>query len=293
MLAAVTTAVLMVLPACTIGNVDDLRAEREGRASSTAPEQPLNDEIEQDSGPQPTTSDQPRETESSKEEPAPADFAGDLDSLIVPGTAIAVAGVGEAGAVSMPAWSTSKVPVAIAALRHDPANAQYVNAAISASDNAAAEAMWASMGEQAGSLTQAVLAEGGDTQTQVNTSVTRPGFTAFGQTMWSVSAQANFASQLRCIQGSESVVAAMGAASGQAYGLGTIPGAMFKGGWGPNTAGSYEVRQFGLVPAGGKYIAAAIAATSPDGSYEGGQALLNKVADNLRANLAEMPAAQC
>lgn len=292
--AAMAAGMTLALSACTIGDVSDLRAEREGQSSSDVPasEEKNSDE------PQPTTSDDASK-DKDKEEPRPSggddapEFDGDLASLVEPGTAIAVAGAGEAGNANVPAWSTSKVPVAIAALRHDPSNAQYVSAAISASDNAAAEAMWSSMGEQAGPLTQAVLADGGDTVTQVNTQVTRPGFTAFGQTQWGLAEQAGFASQLRCIQDAETIVQAMGAATGQAYGLGTIPGAIFKGGWGPDPSGSYGVRQFGLVPSGDGYVAVAIAANSPDGSYESGQALLTKVAQNLQANLEDMPQAKC
>lgn len=287
LVAALATTLAVTLSACTIGDADQLRSERAGQSEDKGP---VASDKEEGEGPQPTLKeDAPSSTAPQEQD----DANGDLAGLVVPGTAIAIAGAGEAGSASVPAWSTSKVPVAIAALRHDPANAQYVSAAISASDNASAEAMWASMGDQAGPLTQQVLADGGDTATQVNTVVTRPGFTAFGQTQWSLSAQAGFASQLRCVQGSESVVAAMGAASGQEYGLDTIPGAMFKGGWGPDPAGSYGVRQFGLVPAGEGYVAVAIAANSPDGSYAGGQALLTQVAQNLQARLGEMPKAQC
>ena len=81
---------------------------------------------------------------------------------------------------------------------------------------------------------------------------------------------------------------------GQAYGLGKIPGAIFKGGWGPDESGSYDVRQFGLVPTGGgKYAAVAIGAKSTDGSYESAQSQLNSLSAALQTRLADLPPAKC
>ncbi|QNH96426.1 hypothetical protein [Corynebacterium anserum] len=289
--ACLAMCMTMGVSACTIGDVENSRSGHGDATSSQDSASKDKGKKNDSNGPQPTTSDSA--SDKSKSQSDKGASKGELASLLVPGTSIAVDGVGEAGSVGIPAWSTSKVPVAIAALRHDPSNARYINAAISLSDNAAAEAMWSSMGEQAGPLTQAVLVEGGDRSTQVNTVVTRPGFTPFGQTQWALSDQVHFASQLRCIKGSETIVQAMGEASGQAYGLGTIPGAIFKGGWGPDPSGSYGVRQFGLVPAGDGYVAVAIAANSTDGSYEGGQAMLTKVAHKLQAQLDQFPQTQC
>ena len=86
------------------------------------------------------------------------------------------------------AWSTSKVPVLIAANRTGVADSQLVSSAITYSDNEAAKAAWAGLGEgtAAAQAAQSVIAEAGDTATQVQSQVTRPEFTAFGQTMWSV-----------------------------------------------------------------------------------------------------------
>lgn len=209
---------------------------------------------------------------------------GTLDSLPVPGPV---------------AWSTSKVPVAVAALRavddgtslSDAATVQdNVTAAITTSDNAAAQALWDSLGDPAtaGAETEAVLREAGDTTTRVQTAVTRPGLTSFGQTSWTTTDQARFAAGLTCIPGAGPVVAAMGRiTAGQDYGLGRLPGAVFKGGWGPDPAGAYQVRQFGLVSgADGTRVPVAVEVVSPDGTYEAGIAALDALVDHLGGVLA-------
>lgn len=197
------------------------------------------------------------------------------------------------------AWSTSKVPVAVAALRavedgsslSDAATVQgNVTSAITASDNAAAEALWASLGDPvtAGAKVEDVLREGGDESTTVQTRVVRDGFTSFGQTLWSAADQVRFADGLSCLAGAQPVLTAMGQISaGQDYGLGRIPDARYKGGWGPDASGSYQVRQFGLVPgADGTPVPVAVAVTSPDGSYESGSAALSEIVDQLSGTLS-------
>lgn len=198
---------------------------------------------------------------------------------------------GETGPASArAAWSTSKVPLAIAALRNDPATASTVETALTESDNAAAEQLWSSLGDPAtaAAAVQDVLREAGDTTTTVQDQVVRPGFSAFGQTMWTTADQASFAGKLSCLAGAEPVLDAMGRISnGGGYGLGLIPGARFKGGWGPDESGAYQVRQFGLVPGrDGTQVPVAIAATSPDGSYEGGQRVLNDIVGQLSDRLS-------
>ncbi|WP_315148228.1 hypothetical protein [Corynebacterium variabile] len=197
------------------------------------------------------------------------------------------------------AWSTSKVPVAVAALRavedgtslSDAATVQgNVTSAITASDNGAAQALWDSLGDPAtaGAKVEDVLREGGDASTTVQTQVVRDGFTSFGQTLWSAADQVRFAGGLSCLAGAQPVLTAMGQISaGQDYGLGRIPEARYKGGWGPDTSGSYQVRQFGLVPgADGTLVPVAVAVTSPDGSYESGSAALSEIVDQLSGTLS-------
>ena len=194
------------------------------------------------------------------------------------------------------AWSTSKVPVLIAANRMGAADSQLVSSAITYSDNEAAKAAWAGLGEgTAGAqAAQSVIAEAGDTATQVQSQVTRPEFTAFGQTMWSVGNQAKFMAGVRCVEGAQPIIDAMGVADpAQAYGLRTLPGALMKGGWGPSPAGAYDVRQMGIVQLGGHDVAVALIASSPDGQYASTQTVLTSMAEALAQAETQWPSPAC
>ena len=177
-----------------------------------------------------------------------------------------------------PAWSTIKVPIAIAALRADPSLSPDAAAAITASDNDAAQRLYTAAGEAG---TNAVLAELG-LGTGVNTAPLRPEFSTYGQTPLSVADEATMANTLACVSGAGEVLGLMGQVDpGQSYGLGT-QGALFKGGWGPDESGMYQVRQFGLLPRGdGTYVPVALTALPADGSYESGQRMLSAMAQTL------------
>ena len=286
LVAAVLCAASVAVAGCTIGDVERDDATVSDQSNQSRPAQ--QEGKANSRGPQPTTG-------ASTPEKPQEEQRGELG---YDGAAtIAVAGMGGAGDTSVAPWSTAKVPIAIAALRNDPSLQGAMTQAIQNSDNAAAETLWSSLGtpEQAAEATGAVIAEGGSTA-RVESQVVRPGFSSFGQSDWSLSEQANFASHLRCIQGAEPVVAAMGNISnGGGYGLGTIPGAIFKGGWGPAASGGYGLRQFGLIPKsdGKGYVAVAIAVESPDGSYESGQGELTAAADFLHSKVDSLPAAAC
>ena len=86
------------------------------------------------------------------------------------------------------AWSTIKVPLAVAAERQNGPSTAESNAIIN-SDNASAEALWSSLGSDAVAARKvtAVLREGGDTQSTVPAQRLRAGFTVFGQTVWTLS----------------------------------------------------------------------------------------------------------
>ena len=283
LVAAVLCAASVAVAGCTIGDV-----ERDDATVSDPSTPAQQDGKPKSRGPQPTTG-------ASTPEKPQEEQHGELGYDGV--AAIAVAGMGGAGDTSVAPWSTAKVPIAIAALRKDPSLQGAMTQAIQHSDNAAAETLWGSLGspEQAAEATSAVIREG-SSSARVESQVVRPGFSSFGQSDWSLSAQADFASHLRCIRGSEPVVSAMGnIGNGGGYGLGTIPGAIFKGGWGPNAAGAYGLRQFGLIPKsdGAGYVAVAIAVESPDGSYEAGQAELTAAAEFLRSKVDTLPEAAC
>lgn len=194
------------------------------------------------------------------------------------------------------AWSTSKVPVLIAANRMGAADSQLVSSAITYSDNEAAKAAWAGLeeGTAGAQAAQSVIAEAGDTATQVQSQVTRPDFTAFGQTMWSVGNQAKFMAGVRCVEGAQPIIDAMGVADpAQAYGLRTLPGALMKGGWGPSPAGAYDVRQMGIVQLGGHDVAVALIASSPDGQYASTQTVLTSMAEALAQAETQWPSPAC
>jgi len=188
------------------------------------------------------------------------------------------------------AWSTSKVPVLIAAHRAGLIGPDVVTSAITYSNNAAAQSAWDALGggAQAAQAAQQVLAETGDTTTQVQSQVTRPEFSAFGQTQWSVGDQAAFMAKLRCVNGAEPILTAMSTPDpAQSYGLRNLEGAALKGGWGPDIAGGYDVRQMGLATIGGREVAVALIASAPNGQYASAQPILSGMALDLsKADIA-------
>jgi len=232
-----------------------------------------------------------------------ADFAR-LETKLHAVAGIAVSAVGNGQAPIMlgdwehgPAWSTIKVPLIIAALRQEnpPTVTDAMTVAITESDNAAAESIWASLGDPvtAARKVEAVLRQTGDSTT-VQSQKVRPEFTAFGQTDWSLTDQARFTSVAVCDSANAPVFALMGRVQpDQRWGIGTVPGAQFKGGWGPSPTGSYLVRQLGVLPAPNGRIAVALAAQPASGKFDDGTAALDEMASWLTAHLGALPAGQC
>jgi hypothetical protein len=201
------------------------------------------------------------------------------------------------------AWSTIKVPIALAVEARfggaPPSSTQALfTRAITASDNAAAEELWGSLGppDLAAGQVERVLATTGDT-TRVETRVLRPGFTSFGQTNWSLIAQQRFIAGLRCLPNSRQVLTLMQEIEpDQRWGLGTLGGAEFKGGWGPDPSGRYLVRQMGIVRLGnGRLLATSIATVPADGSFATGTANLSQIARWLSShvNVGGVPPSRC
>lgn len=183
------------------------------------------------------------------------------------------------------AWSTSKVPLALAVIKagHGEAMASQISAALRQSDNAAAQELWWALGADEETRALAVtdvLRDAGDDVTTVPGVQLRPPYSTFGQTQWSTAAQVGFAGRLPCLSGAEQVVDDMANVSAnQSWGLGRLPGAAFKGGWGPNPDG-YLVRQFGwFEPDGGSRVLVAVAVQSD--SFESGVVALDAMADAL------------
>ncbi len=198
---------------------------------------------------------------------------------------------------SGPAWSTMKVPLAMAALRQgDSASASGpIGVAITQSDNDAAETIWRALGPPAVAADKidAVLRETGD-PTQVQSTRTRLGYSAFGQTDWSLANQTRFLATAACDRRSAPVFALMGhIASDQQWGLGAIPGARFKGGWGPLETGGYLVRQLGVIDTDRGQIAVAIATQPNSGTFSDGVANLSQVGRWVRDHSTELPAGHC
>jgi hypothetical protein len=196
-----------------------------------------------------------------------------------------------------PAWSTSKVPVVIAAMREQnlstPSTAMLD--AITASDNEAAERVWDSLGDpdMAAQKVDAILREAGD-PTVVQASRIRPEYSAFGQTIWFLTDQERFLAKAACDSRNASVLDMMThIEASQRWGLGTIQGSAFKGGWGPSIAGKYLVRQFGIVRTPTGTFAVALAAEPITGSFDDGVAALNAIAQWVSSNLQQWPVGTC
>ena len=180
-----------------------------------------------------------------------------------------------------PAFSTMKVPLAIAALRQNQAFYPDAEAAVTRSDNPAAHHMF---GQVPAAGYEGVIREAG-------ARTTTPAGYQMG-TLWTTSDQAEFASGLRCIAGHEPVLDMMGRiVDYQHWGLGRIGGARYKGGWNYHEGG-HLARQFGLIPGPHGDIAVAITAHSPKG-YEGSFAMLDELADGLSAMRGDLPTSRC
>lgn len=216
--------------------------------------------------------------------------------------------IGPVGGVAVPAltlgdqttrvaWSTIKVPLAVAAERAGGPSAAEM-AAIVNSDNAAAEQLWSSLGTatEAAAAVTAVLREGADRRTVVPSEHLRAGFTIFGQTEWALPDAATFTANLPCLPGSAHVVSLMGQVAGnQQWGvevMRTPTSTGVKGGWGPGDAGGYLVRQIGLI----RYRdgqATAVAMSAVGGSMNDGIASLNTLAGWLDRHITQLPRGRC
>ena len=231
------------------------------------------------------------------EDLSPAPNPVDIRSLTVDGGSISLFSSGQlltAGIDDAPAWSTIKVPIAIAALQNNMEFAQWVQPAIEWSSNEAATELWFSLGdqEQAGLRVEELL---NDMEASADFSTTRAHFgaEAFGAVDWPLSEQVRFATQMWCAPEAGPVVESMGAiAEEHAWGLGQIEGARFKGGWGPNDeTGEFQSRQFGLIPVEGGFAPVAIAATAD--SETAAREMLDEMARRVDAVRPQLDAVAC
>jgi hypothetical protein len=194
---------------------------------------------------------------------------------------LAVSGVGrgqpvqELGSLSGGvSWSTSKVPVGMAAVDAGVADPEDLRQAITVSDNAAAERLWSALGggRQAARATDRALRAAGDASTKTEHRRLRAGFTPFGQTMWPLAAQTRFTGGLGCSASGKRLLGLMNRIiRSERWGLGAagVP-ARFKGGWGPGiTPGSGDgwlERQMGVLTVNDRRVALTIASAGTDHS---------------------------
>lgn len=154
------------------------------------------------------------------------------------------------------AWSTAKVPIAIAADMAKPESASVdaqIHSAITVSDNNAAARLWSGLGDtdQARTNVDALLAQVGDTATRMGTNAAL-GQTYTGYTTWRLEDQALFTSGMACTPSAQQVLDEMKDISpDQRWGLGKLDNAAFKSGWG-RYKGHYTSRQMGLMPINGE-----------------------------------------
>lgn len=287
----------LLLSGCTIGDVDQKVSTGAGSSVSS--------EANSTSSPKPgenvTQSHRPTTT-ATKEAGGQGGVPEEIDIATIQkryGVQLAVAVAHPSGAWSSEwngsnaAWSTIKVPLAIAALRNNPTDPtihSWLEAAITSSDNDAALQLWNSLGggDTAATAAEKVLAEGGVAKVEVPSQVTRPDFSAFGQTKLTPLQEATFAKNLPSIPGADPVLAAMGRIiPGQSYGLGVIDGARFKGGWGPGEASGFDSRQFGVVPTNCGDIGVALSSWNPNGDQATSQQALSELAEQVAAYSAD------
>ena len=202
------------------------------------------------------------------------------------------------------AWSTMKVPVLVTLLRQltnsgqalDAAGRDDATRALHASDNSAAEALFARLEQSNGGLdgassaVQDTLRRAGDTATSVNTAPNASGFTTWGQTDWSATGEVTFYRALAagCLlsQADTSYVLGLmqGVESDQRWGAGSAgyPATValgFKGGWGPENGAGYLVRQSAIVSAGrGRGWVLSYLVKPSDGSFGTGTQMLTALA---------------
>lgn len=200
------------------------------------------------------------------------------------------------------AWSTMKVPVALAAER---ARGQAVFAdetkAITVSNNEAAEALWGALGGGRASVdaVTGVLREGRDVRTHVASELDRPPSYP-GYTAWAVADQSIFAANLPCLPGSGRVLDLMGkVGANQQWGV-FAPKAKgvtsaVKGGWGPisDASGKQIVRQLAVVTSPRGRYGVAIAAAPDSGSMNDGTAMVTRVGQWLLKNLQSFTPGTC
>ena len=216
------------------------------------------------------------------------EIAGTVGIAIATGDGIFQAGDPAIGS----AWSTIKVPIAIAADRENVASKELIDAAITISDNPATVTLFAGIGDKvtAAEKVETLLREN-DSDADILSVMKKYEGARVGNSTWTLTRQASFATHLPCMNDASTTYDAMAEiVEWQSDGLGNIVGAHFKGGWSQEFEGphSYTYRQFGTIPvASGPeegVVGVAIVAYPDDGSHFTAALML----DSLAAGIAEM-----
>ncbi|MFT3715834.1 MAG: hypothetical protein QM774_07765 [Gordonia sp. (in: high G+C Gram-positive bacteria)] len=208
------------------------------------------------------------------------------------------------------AWSTLKVPVAIAVERTGAPGAKAASAAeikaIEDSDNDAAEKLWSMLGSNRSAVdaVTGILRDGGDANTRVASQLDAPPSYP-GYSSWALADQATFAAHLPCLTGSQNVLGYMGHVSKQQqWGVAEpkTPGvtSAVKGGWGPatgnpdnGTARGYVIRQLAVITTPRGQIGVSLAALPRSGSFTDGTRMVTRLGQWVLRNLNSFPTGVC
>ena len=199
------------------------------------------------------------------------------------------------------AWSSFKVPIVVTVMEREGVSQEgqeLARSAITASDNAAAAALFSRLGSTpvASAAVEGVLSSSGYPATVATAPPPSGAVSTWGQTDWSLSSATGFYRALACGQlldsrGTAFVLGLMEEViSEQQWGLGEagIAGRVaFKAGWGPDgsASGPYLVRQSGILRSGGSGAVVTIAAQDSSGSFDAGVQDLDAVAAWVRDNV--------
>jgi hypothetical protein len=200
------------------------------------------------------------------------------------------------GVPSYDAWSTIKIPLAMAALRRSTSATTKgrVERALRNSDNTAAAQLWAQLGggRTAARRVDAVLRDYGDTATRTQSRAT-PGRSAYGRTRWYTKAQSRFMSRIACNREGGFIRHQLARTTAGPWGLMTFKRPLNKNGYGP-VSGRYLVRQTALVlGSDGRRWGVSIEVLAP--SLAAGKRDLTRITSWLRSTVSvrDVPARRC
>ncbi len=176
----------------------------------------------------------------------------------------------------LPAWSTIKVPIALAIAQQGKGDemAGAISASLHDSDNDTAAQLWSALSGSQFERAQIVddlFVSVGDKTTKID------GQGYFGLTLWDVADQVTFLKQMPCVSGADQIIGDMSnIREDLRWGIGQLPNPVFKGGWGLDN-GVYTSRQLGwFTTEDGDRVLLAIALSCPD--HETGSKALTEMA---------------